>query len=140
MSATVDVLVTAPGGQSAVSNQAKFTYLPQPTIASVAPGSVLANSAQTVTLTGVDDLVADLGRVPEAIREYQQALRLKPEMVEENVWGATTQEGDQGLTLGRTSALLAGLPDSCSGFSVDRMCAGGLTAITAEARARPMER
>ncbi len=54
-------------------------------------------------------------------------------MVEENVWGATTQEGDQGLTLGRTSALLAGLPESCAGFSIDRMCAGGLTAVTAAA-------
>ncbi|MGA7874342.1 MAG: thiolase family protein, partial [Desulfoferrobacter sp.] len=59
--------------------------------------------------------------------------QVKPEMVEENVWGATTQEGDQGLTLGRTSAILAGLPESCAGFSVDRMCAGGLTAVTSAA-------
>jgi acetyl-CoA acyltransferase len=58
---------------------------------------------------------------------------VRPEMVEENIWGATTQSGDQGLTLGRTSALLAGLPDTCSGFSVDRMCAGGLTAVTTAA-------
>ena len=72
-----------------------------------------------------------------AVRVIRELLRrnpkITPEMVEENVWGATTQEGDQGITLGRTSALLAGLPASCSGCSVDRMCAGGLTAITTAA-------
>jgi acetyl-CoA acyltransferase len=43
---------------------------------------------------------------------------------------ATTQEGDQGLTLGRTVALAAGFPHSVPGFALDRMCAGGMTAIT----------
>jgi acetyl-CoA acyltransferase len=43
---------------------------------------------------------------------------------------ATTQEGDQGLTLGRTVGLNAGLPDSVPGFAIDRMCAGGLTSMT----------
>lgn len=48
---------------------------------------------------------------------------------------ATTQQGDQGLTLGRTSAILAGLPVSVPGFALDRMCAGALTttALTAGA-------
>jgi len=79
-------------------------------------------------LTRADDMVVKVIR--ELLRRNPQ---VKPGMVEENVWGATTQEGDQGLTLGRTSAILAGLPESCSGFSVDRMCAGGLTAITSAA-------
>ncbi|KAB1656042.1 thiolase family protein [Pseudoclavibacter chungangensis] len=43
---------------------------------------------------------------------------------------ATTQEGDQGLTLGRTAAILAGLPLGVPGFAIDRMCAGALTAAT----------
>ena len=43
---------------------------------------------------------------------------------------ATTQEGDQGLTLGRTAAILAGLPLSVPGFALDRMCAGAMTAVT----------
>jgi len=43
---------------------------------------------------------------------------------------ATTQEGDQGLTLGRTVALAAGLPESVPGFAIDRMCAGGMTSMT----------
>ena len=43
---------------------------------------------------------------------------------------ATTQQGDQGLTLGRTAALLAGLPKSVPGFAIDRMCAGAMTGVT----------
>ena len=46
---------------------------------------------------------------------------------------ATAQVGDQGLTLGRDVALLAGLPQTVPGFAVDRMCAGALTAVTAGA-------
>lgn len=79
-------------------------------------------------LTRADDLAVKVIR--ELLRRNPE---VKPEMVEENVWGATTQEGDQGLTLGRTTALLAGLPESCAGFSIDRMCASGLTAVTAAA-------
>lgn len=40
---------------------------------------------------------------------------------------ATTQQGDQGLTLGRTVSLLAGLPNTVPGFALDRMCAGAMT-------------
>jgi acetyl-CoA acyltransferase len=43
---------------------------------------------------------------------------------------ATTQIGDQGLTIGRTAALLAGLPKTVPGFAIDRMCAGAMTAVT----------
>ncbi len=78
--------------------------------------------------TRADDMVVKVIR--ELLRRNPQ---VKPEMIEENVWGATTQVGDQGLTLGRTTAILAGLPVSCSGFSVDRMCAGAMTAITCAA-------
>lgn len=78
--------------------------------------------------TRADDMVV------KVIRELMRRNpKVSPELVEENIWGATTQEGDQGLTMGRTSAILAGLSDSCSGFSVDRMCAGGLTAVTCAA-------
>jgi acetyl-CoA acyltransferase len=43
---------------------------------------------------------------------------------------ATTQTGDQGLTLGRTAALLSGLPKSVPGYAIDRMCAGAMTSVT----------
>ena len=48
---------------------------------------------------------------------------------------ATTQQGDQGLTLGRTVALLAGLPRSVPGYAIDRMCAGAMTSVTTVAGA-----
>jgi acetyl-CoA acyltransferase len=60
---------------------------------------------------------------------------LDPARIDDNVWAATTQIGDQGLTIGRTTAILAGLPKSVPGYSVDRMCAGALTTITNAANA-----
>jgi acetyl-CoA acyltransferase len=56
---------------------------------------------------------------------------LPPDRVDDVGIAATTQEGDQGLTLGRTASILAGLPLSVPGFAVDRMCAGAMTAVTA---------
>src|SRR5690242_19443415 len=58
---------------------------------------------------------------------------LDPGAIDDVAWGATAQVGDQGLTLGRDVALLAGLPHTVPGFAVDRMCAGALTAVTAAA-------
>ena len=55
---------------------------------------------------------------------------LPPDRVDEVAIAATTQIGDQGLTLGRSAAILAGLPRSVPGFSIDRMCAGAMTAVT----------
>jgi acetyl-CoA acyltransferase len=72
-----------------------------------------------------------------AVRAVRELLRrnpqLPPERVDDVVFAATAQVGDQGLTLGRDVALLAGLPDTVPGFAVDRMCAGALTATTAGA-------
>jgi acetyl-CoA acyltransferase len=75
--------------------------------------------------TRADDLVVAcirelLGRHPE----------LPPARVDEVAVAATTQIGDQGLTIGRMSALLSGLPVSVPGYAIDRMCAGAMTAVT----------
>jgi acetyl-CoA acyltransferase len=78
--------------------------------------------------TRADDMVVKVIR--ELLRRNPQ---VKPEMIGENAWGVFCQEGDQGLTLGRTSVILAGLPETVPGFSIDRMCAGGMSAITAAA-------
>ncbi|MGD8371548.1 MAG: thiolase family protein [Syntrophobacterales bacterium] len=78
--------------------------------------------------TRADDMVVKIIR--ELLRRNPQ---VTADMVEENFWGATTQEKDQGLTLGRTSAILAGLSEKCAGASVDRMCASGMTAVTSAA-------
>jgi acetyl-CoA acyltransferase len=58
---------------------------------------------------------------------------LPPERIDDVIMAATAQVGDQGLTLGRDVALLAGLPPTVPGFAVDRMCAGALTAVAAGA-------
>jgi acetyl-CoA acyltransferase len=75
--------------------------------------------------TRADDLVVRCIR--ELVRRNPS---LPPERIDEVAIAATTQIGDQGLTLGRTAALLAGLPKSVPGFSIDRMCAGAMTAVT----------
>ena len=78
--------------------------------------------------TRADDLMVKVIR--ELLRRHPE---LPPERVDEVSIAATTQIGDQGLTLGRTAALLAGLPKSVPGYSVDRMCAGAMTAVTTSA-------
>jgi acetyl-CoA acyltransferase len=72
-----------------------------------------------------------------AVKVVREVLRRNPEVLPERigdvVFAATAQVGDQGLTLGRDVALLAGIPQSVPGFAVDRMCAGALTAVAAGA-------
>src|SRR5215211_4386504 len=72
-----------------------------------------------------------------AVKVVRELLRRNPELPPERIgdviFAATAQVGDQGLTLGRDVALLAGIPQSVPGFALDRMCAGSLTAVTAGA-------
>ncbi len=75
--------------------------------------------------TRADDLVV------RCIRELlRRNPSLPPERVDDVAIAATTQIGDQGLTIGRTAALLAGLPKTVPGYAIDRMCAGAMTAVT----------
>src|SRR5436309_3776638 len=70
----------------------------------------------------------------KAVRELlRRNPEIPPERIGDVIMAATAQVGDQGLTLGRDVALLAGLPDTVPGFAVDRMCAGALTAVSAGA-------
>ncbi|MFC5666219.1 thiolase family protein [Kitasatospora misakiensis] len=78
--------------------------------------------------TRADDLVVKCIR--ELVRRNPS---LPVERIDEVAIAATTQIGDQGLTIGRTAALLAGLPKSVPGYAIDRMCAGALTAVTTAA-------
>jgi acetyl-CoA acyltransferase len=78
--------------------------------------------------TRADDLVIKCVR--ELLRRNPD---LPPERVDEVAVAATTQIGDQGLTIGRTAGILAGLPVSVPGFAIDRMCAGAMTAVTTTA-------
>ncbi|MGI5272947.1 thiolase family protein [Nonomuraea sp. CA-218870] len=75
--------------------------------------------------TRADDLVV------RVIRELMRRNPgLPPERVDEVAIAATTQIGDQGLTIGRSAAVLAGLPKTVPGYAIDRMCAGAMTAVT----------
>jgi acetyl-CoA acyltransferase len=78
--------------------------------------------------TRADDLVVKCIR--ELLRRNPD---LPPERIDEVAVAATTQIGDQGLTIGRTAGILAGLPSSVPGYSIDRMCAGAMTAVTTTA-------
>jgi acetyl-CoA acyltransferase len=75
--------------------------------------------------TRADDLV-----VKAIIGLLERNPSVPKERIDEVAIAATTQQGDQGLTLGRTAALLAGLPQSVPGFAIDRMCAGAMTSVT----------
>ncbi|MEV4019390.1 thiolase family protein [Nonomuraea angiospora] len=59
---------------------------------------------------------------------------IAPELVDEVVLGAANQAGEDNRNVARMALLLAGLPDSVPGFTVNRLCASGLTAV-ATARA-----
>jgi acetyl-CoA acyltransferase len=75
--------------------------------------------------TRADDLV---------VKVFRELLRRNPNLpadrIDDVAVAATTQIGDQGLTIGRSAALLSGIPNTVPGYSVDRMCAGAMTAVT----------
>ena len=61
--------------------------------------------------------------------------KVSPDAIEDVAIAAATQTGDQGMNLGRSVSLLAGLPVTVPGYSVDRWCAGAMTAMTSLAGA-----
>ena len=61
--------------------------------------------------------------------------KVSPGAIEDVAIAAATQTGDQGMNLGRSASLLAGLPNTVPGYSVDRWCAGAMTAMTSLAGA-----
>ncbi len=72
--------------------------------------------------TRADDLAV---KALQGLIERNPALPL--DRVDDVGIAATTQQGDQGLTLGRSVAILAGLPLTVPGYALDRMCAGAMT-------------
>lgn len=80
--------------------------------------------------TRADDLA-----VKATIGLLERNASIAGEKVDDVAIAATSQTGDQGLTLGRSVAILAGLPQSVPGFAIDRMCAGAMTSVTTMASA-----
>jgi acetyl-CoA acyltransferase len=68
------------------------------------------------------------------IRAMRGLLERNPQLplaqIDDVAIAAATQTGDQGMNIGRSASLLAGLPNTVPGYSIDRWCAGALTATT----------
>ena len=58
-----------------------------------------------------------------------QVPNLDPKAIEDAIVGCAMPEGEQGLNFARTGVLLAGLPNSVGGITVNRFCASGLSAV-----------
>jgi len=71
--------------------------------------------------TRADDLV-----VKAIVGLLERNPNVPKDRIDDVAIAATTQTGDQGLTIGRSAAILAGIPKSVPGFAIDRMCAGAM--------------
>jgi 3-oxoadipyl-CoA thiolase len=76
-----------------------------------------------------DDLAATV------IREIVSRSKIDPALIEEVFFGCANQAGEDNRNVARMAALLAGLPVSVAGVTVNRLCASGLNAINQAARA-----
>src|SRR5882757_9236033 len=74
-----------------------------------------------------DDLAALV--VGEAVRRAG----IPPEAIDEVILGAANQAGEDNRDVARMAVLLAGLPDTVPGYTVNRLCASGLTAVASAA-------
>ena len=82
-------------------------------------------------LAGVrpDDLAA------VAISEAVARAGVAPEQIEDVYFGAANQAGEDNRNVARMAALLAGLPDSVAGVTMNRLCASGLAAVSSACHA-----
>jgi acetyl-CoA acyltransferase len=70
----------------------------------------------------------DLGAIPIAAL-LQRNTSLNPEVIDDLVYGCANQAGEDNRNVARMSALLAGLPVSIPGVTVNRLCGSGMNAI-----------
>jgi acetyl-CoA acyltransferase len=75
----------------------------------------------------------DLGAV--ALEALMERTGLPPEEVEDVYFGCANQAGEDNRNVARMSLLLAGLPETVSGATVNRLCGSGLEAVAGAARA-----
>ncbi len=83
--------------------------------------------------TRADDLMV---RAIRGLLERNPSLPL--DQIDDVAIAAASQSGDQGMNIGRSASLLAGIPNTVPGYSIDRWCAGALTATTTIAGAIAM--
>ena len=75
--------------------------------------------------TRADDIIV---RCIRGLLERNPKIKLSD--VDDVAIAAATQFGDQGMNIGRSATLLAGLPNTVPGYSIDRWCAGAMTSVT----------
>src|SRR5438876_2698577 len=82
-------------------------------------------------LAGVrpDDLAA------HAIRAAVERSGVPPDAIEDVYFGCANQAGEDNRNVARMAALLAGLPESVAGVTVNRLCASGLAAVVSACHA-----
>jgi acetyl-CoA acyltransferase len=61
---------------------------------------------------------------------FERNPQLPLDQIDDVAIAAATQTGDQGMNIGRSASLLAGIPNTVPGYSVDRWCAGAMTSVT----------
>ena len=69
-----------------------------------------------------------------AIREAVKRAGIEPEEVDDVIMGCAVQQGTSGFNIGRTAGVVAGLPVTVSGMSIDRQCSSGMMAIATAAK------
>ena len=69
-----------------------------------------------------------------AIREAVKRAGIEPEEVDDVIMGCAVQQGTSGFNIGRTAGIVAGLPITVSGMSIDRQCSSGMMAIATAAK------
>ena len=68
------------------------------------------------------------------IREAVKRAGIEPEEVDDVIMGCAVQQGTSGFNIGRTAGIVAGLPVTVSGMSIDRQCSSGMMAIATAAK------
>lgn len=69
------------------------------------------------------------------IREVIDRAGIDPETIDEVIFGCTNQAGEDNRNVARMGLLIAGLPETIPGQTVNRLCASGLTAVNSAAMA-----
>ena len=77
--------------------------------------------------------------VAECIKEVVKRLGLDPAEVDDVIVGCAYPEGEQGYNIGRMASLLAGLPDTVPGMTINRLCGSSMQAVISAANAIRVE-
>jgi len=91
--------------------------------------TAIGNHGGSLATIRPDDLAAIV------IKEAVARAGIDADQIEEVFFGCTNQAGEDNRNIARMAGLLAGLPTSVAGVTFNRLCASGLTAINAAARA-----